>query len=102
MIAVNTARPAGIARLRFTLSKEVLRHASKGPIAVRNRRNSPIGTTTLLKNGGPTVTVCPWTASEIFGKRVPHKTANVAARRTRLLKRKLDSRETSDSSLFSL
>src|SRR5271169_752460 len=39
--------------------------------------------------------------SERTGKSVPQSTVKHAASRTRLLKRKLDSRETSDSSLFS-
>ena len=57
---------------------------------------------TRLKNGGPTVTLCPWTHSERMGKNVPHRMVKQTTRRSRLLNRKLDSRETSDSSLCSL
>src|SRR5438128_12243299 len=91
-IAVSSAMAAGIAKLRFTLSNEVLRHASSGPTAVKKSKNSPIGTFTLLKNGGPTVTLLPCTHSESTGKSVPQRTAKQDASKTRLLKRKLDSR----------
>ena len=37
----------------------------------------------------------------MMGKSVPHRMVKQAASRTRLLNRKLDSRETSDSSLCS-
>src|SRR5689334_3569464 len=102
MIVVTTAIPAGRAKFRKMLAEEVFRHANRGPTAVRNIRNSPIGIITLSKKGGPTVILYPRIHSERMGKSVPHKTTNAAARRTRLLKRKLDSRETSDSSLFSV
>ncbi len=79
-----------------------MRQASSGPTAVRKIRNSPIGTLTRLKNGGPTVTLEPVTHSDSTGKSVPHNTAKQATSSTRLLNRKLDSRETSDSSRCSL
>src|SRR5664279_2078171 len=101
-IAVSTARTAGHRKLRFRLSREVLRQASSGPTAVRKIRNSPIGTFTRLKNGGPTVTFEPVTHSDSTGKSVPHNTAKHATSSTRLLNRKLDSRETRDSSRCSL
>src|SRR6267142_1084203 len=100
--AVSTPAPAGMAKLRFRLSHEVLRQASSGPRPVSSSRKSAIGTFTRLKNGGPTVTFSPWTASESNGNSVPHRTAKHDARKTRLLNKKLDSRESSDSSLFSL
>src|SRR5215469_11083712 len=89
---------SGNAKLRFKASSDVLRQASSGPTPVRNNRNSAIGTVTLLKNGGPTLILLLLTHSESTGKRVPHSTAKQAARRTKLLKRKLDSRDTSESS----
>ena len=64
-----------------------------------------MGTFTRLKNGGPTVTFDPVTHSESTGNSVPHSTAKHDTSSTRLLNRKLDSRETSDSrrcSLFSV
>ena len=79
-----------------------MRHASSGPTPVRNTRNNPIGTFTRLKNGGPTVTFDPVTHSDSTGNSVPHSTAKHATSSTRLLNRKLDSRETSDSSRCSL
>jgi hypothetical protein len=48
------------------------------------------------------VTLLPCTYSEMTGNKVPHSTVKQAASRTRLLNRKLDSRETSDSSLCSV
>src|SRR5579859_837734 len=92
---------AGVANARQTLPNDVLRHASRGPTAVRKTRKRPIGTIMVLKKGAPTVILYPRTHSERIGKSVPHSTAKQAPSRTRLLKRKLDSRETSDSSLFS-
>src|SRR5271166_5867069 len=104
-IAVSTASDVGITKLRRTRSSEVLRHASSGPTPVSTSRNNPIGTFTRLKNGGPTVTFDPVTHSDSTGNSVPHNTAKHATSSTRLLNRKLDSRETSDSrrcSLFSV
>src|SRR5580704_8595928 len=95
----QTIPPAsGQAKLRRSASKEVLRQASSGPTPVRSKRNSAMGTFTLLKKGGPTLILLRVNHSESTGKSVPHKTAKQAANRMRLLKRKLDSRETSESS----
>jgi len=82
--------------------REVERHASSGPTPVRKSRKMPIGTATRLKKGGPIVTFDPCTYSLRTGKSVPQRMTKQATRRTRLLKRKLDSRETMDSSRFSL
>src|SRR5579863_6933327 len=97
-----TAPRAGQRKLRFRLSSEVLRQASKGPTAVSKSSSKATGTITLLKNGGPTVTLCPCRSSEINGNHVPHSTVKQAKTKSRLLNRKLDSREMSDSSLCSL
>src|SRR3982751_5987592 len=101
-IPTATAKAVGISRLRRTLSVDVLRQESNGPTAVSKSSNSATGMLTLLKNGAPTVTLLPCTHSERTGKRVPHKTVKHATSNSRLLKRKLDSRETSDSNRFSL
>src|SRR5271166_2631651 len=101
-IAVSSASVVGMTKLRRTRSSDVWRHASSGPTPVSSTRNNPMGTFTRLKNGGPTVTFDPVTHSESTGNSVPHSTAKHATNSTRLLNRKLDSRETSDSSLFSL
>src|SRR5215472_375743 len=92
----------GHAKFRFSASNDVLRHASSGPTPVRNNKKSAIGTFTLLKNGGPTLILLPATHSDSTGNSVPHNTAKHAANSTRLLKRKLDSRDTSESSWLSL
>src|ERR1700678_1507153 len=94
--------PAGHAKLRFNESNEVLRQASNGPTPVRNRRNRAMGMFTLLKNGGPTLILLCVTHSDRTGNKVPQRTAKHAARRTRLLNRKLDSRDTRESSWLSL
>ena len=57
-----------------------------------------MGIFTRLKNGGPTLIFDPRTASESTGKSVPARTATQATRRIRLLNRKLDSRESMESS----
>src|SRR5207302_8463785 len=70
--------------------------------AVSNSSSSATGIFTRLKKGGPTVTLVPCTHSESTGNRVPQRTVKQATNRIRLLNRKLDSEETSDSSLCSL
>src|SRR5260370_6537024 len=100
-IAVSNDSPAGIAKFRFKLPNEVLRHASSGPMAVRNSSSNPTGMKTLLKNGAPTFILYPRNHSESMGKNVPHSTVKHAPRRSRLLNMKLDSREMTDSSAFS-
>src|SRR3989454_10542386 len=59
---------------------------------------SPSGMFTWLKNGGPTVTLVPWTSSDRIGNNVPHSTENAIPMNSRLLNRKLASRLTIDSS----
>src|ERR1700740_3077997 len=85
-------------KLRFKLSVEVWRQASKGPTPVRNRSSKPIGTFTLLKNGAPPLIREPENHSENTGNRVPERTAMQETSRIKLLKRKLDSRDTIESS----
>src|SRR6266478_1650092 len=64
--------------------------------------SNPIGIFTLLKNGAPTLMREPDNHSENTGKRVPERTAMQDTSRIKLLNRKLDSRETIESSWFSL
>src|SRR6202162_4403071 len=98
-IAPATTPPSsGHAELRFKASNDVLRQARSGPTPVSKRRNSAMGIFTLLKNGGPTLILFPTTHSASTGKSVPHRTAKQAASKIKLLKRKLDSRDTSESS----
>src|SRR5256885_9745006 len=99
---VATVSSVGTRKLRLMLSTEVLRQASSGPSAVSSKSNIAIGISTRLKNGAPTVTFVPCTHSDSSGKNVPQSTVKQAASSKRLLNRKLDSRETSDSSLCSL
>src|SRR5271163_1900847 len=98
MIPASSPPAKGHAKLRFSASKEVLRQASSGPTPVSSNRKSAIGTFTLLKKGAPTLILLPCTHSDRTGKSVPHSTAKHAASRIKLLNRKLDSRETSESS----
>src|SRR5947207_5394172 len=92
----------GTRKFLFMLSVDVLRQASSGPTPVRNIKSSPKGIFTLLKNGAPTLIRDPVNHSENTGNSVPDNTATQATSKTRLLNRKLDSRETSESSWFSL
>src|SRR5579864_1873531 len=96
-IPTASAPRAGHKKFRLRLSREVLRHASSGPTAVSNNKSNANGTATLLKNGGPTVILCPCTHSERTGNSVPHSTVKQISRNSQLLNRKLDSREISDS-----
>src|SRR5260370_12821554 len=90
--------PSGHPKFRFRLSVEVFRHASSGPTPVKNRSNNPMGIFTLLKKGAPTLMRLPVIHSEKTGKSVPERIATQDTRRIRLLNRKLDSRETIESS----
>src|SRR6516225_7199710 len=101
-IAATTISAVGIRKFRRKLSSDVCRHASSGPTPVSSTRNRPIGTFTRLKNGGPTVTLLPVTHSDSTGNSVPHSTAKHDTSSTRLLNKKLDSRDTSESSRCSL
>src|ERR1700675_3646171 len=85
-------------KLRLRLSSDVLRQASRGPTPVRNKSTKPIGIFTLLKNGVPTLMRSPVNHSEKTGKSVPDRTAMQDTSKIKLLKRKLDSRETMESS----
>src|SRR5262245_17605723 len=82
-------------RLRFAV--EALRQAMSGPTPVRASSSNPIGTLTLLKNGGPTVIFVPRTASDRMGNSVPHKTEKATPTKSRLLNRNAASRLTKDS-----
>src|SRR5437879_260748 len=97
-----TAPTQGHMELRFRLSNDVLPHASSGPMVVTTIRTSARGNETRLYKGALTVTLLPWMSSEIFGNHVPHKTVKQSAQKSRLLNMKLDSRETTASSLCSL
>src|SRR6185503_17020943 len=85
-------------KLRRRLSVEVRRQAKSGPTPVRISRNRPIGTISRLYQSASSEILSPVAASEITGKSVPQRTAKQLASRIRLVKRKLDSRETTDSS----
>src|ERR1700753_3612627 len=99
--AVIRIAAQGRMKLRRRARMEVERQGSIGPAPVSRISSRPIGTTTRLKNGGPMVTLEPCTYSDRTGNSVPQRTVKQAIRRIRLLNRKLDSRETIDSSLFS-
>src|SRR5204862_3028116 len=99
---IASAPSGGHRKLRCRLSTEVLRHASSGPTAVSSKSSNASGTFTRLKNGGPTVTLFPCTHSDSTGNSVPHNTVKQATSRSKLLNKKLDSREINDSSLCSL
>src|SRR5258708_373292 len=94
----SSPKMTGQPKLRFRLSPEVLRQASSGPTPVRKRIASPTGIMILLKNGAPTLMRLLVNHSEKTGKSVPERTAMQATRKSRLLKRKLDSREIIESS----
>src|ERR1700722_16070196 len=92
----------GIWKLRRRLSIDVRRHAKSGPTPVRKSRNKPMGTMRRLYQSKSSEILLLVKYSEIFGNRVPHRTAKQLASRIRLLNRKLDSRETTLSSCDSL
>src|SRR5205085_7382868 len=101
--SANTTAPApkpassGQPKFRFKLSADVLRHASNGPTPVKNSSKSPRGTFTLLKKGAPTLIFDGENVSEITGNKVPERTAIHDTSRIKLLNKKLDSRDISES-----
>src|SRR3954462_5625636 len=84
-------------KLRRRLSAEVRLHANNGPRPVSNKRKRPMGTIRRLYQSASREILSPVAHSEMIGKRVPQRTAKQLARRIRLLNRKLDSREMTDS-----
>src|ERR1700726_261935 len=98
MAPATRAIKKGQQKLRLRLSSEFLRQARKGPTQVRNKSSKPMGIFTLLKNGVPTLMRSPVNHSEKTGKSVPDSTAMQDTSKIKLLKRKLDSRETMESS----
>ena len=75
-----------------------LRHASSGPMPVRSSSVRPTGSIHLLKNGGPTVSRCPATASLSDGNIVANRTNIAENSRIQLLTRNAASRDTHESS----
>ena len=73
-----------------------------GPIPLSRTSASASGTTYWSNHGGPTDALSPVTASEMSGKKVPKKITAQSPTSTRLLPRKTASRDSSESSLFSL
>src|SRR5713101_6153448 len=93
---------SGQPKLRFKLSVDVFLQASSGPTPVKKRISKPMGIFTRLKYGAPTLMRLPVNYSEKTGNRVPERTATQATTNSKLLNRKLDSREMTESSWFSL
>src|SRR3989449_7058547 len=96
--AVNAPTVPGTANWRCRFGTEARRHAMSGPMPVSASNASPSGMLTWLKNGGPTVIFVPETSSDRIGNSVPHSTEKAIPMKSRLLKRKLASRLTIDSS----
>jgi hypothetical protein len=98
--AITTTTPAetGTTNWRRRFSGLAFLQAMRGPIPVSATRNSPSGTLTRLKNGGPTVILVPRTASDMIGNSVPQSTENAIPTKARLLKRKAASLLAMDSS----
>ncbi len=78
-----------------------MRHAITGPIPLSRTSTIASGTVYWSNHGGPSARRVPVSASAINGQNVPQKTTNAIATRTRLLSRKIASRESSESSRFS-
>src|SRR5688500_5239429 len=75
-----------------------LRHASSGPTPVSVSSANPIGSIHLLKNGGPTVSRSPVTASLSVGNMVANSTKKAENSRIQLLARNAASLDTHESS----
>src|SRR5215469_580558 len=100
--ASTRAAIPGIWKLRRRLSTEVRRQENSGPTPVRNNKNRPMGTIRRLYQSASREILLLVKYSESTGNSVPQSTAKQLASRIKLLNRKLDSRETTLSSWFSL
>src|SRR2546429_2201819 len=84
----------GPTKLRRRLSSDARRHAMSGPTPIRKISPRKRGMLTELKNGAPTLTLTPRTASERSGNTVPKKTVKAAATSMTMFRRNADSRDT--------
>jgi hypothetical protein len=75
-----------------------LRQASSGAVPVRKSSTRPIGAIHLLKNGGPTVSRSPVTASLKVGNIVAKSTNSAQKSRIQLFARNAASRDSQESS----
>ena len=92
----------GMPNVARRLRSDARRQAITGPTPISRISGRPNATTKKLKNGALTVIFSPVTASEMSGNVTPHSTANARPTNSRLLNRKVASRETSDSMRCSL
>src|SRR5438445_8777691 len=97
-IAVTTAASVGHKNESRRLASVDLRQASSGAIPVSSSVTNPIGSSHLLKNGGPTVSRSPITASLSVGNIVAKRTNIAENSRIQLLTRNAASRDTHESS----
>src|SRR5712691_5783971 len=98
--AVTTEASVGHKNESRRFASVDLRHASSGAIPVSNNVISPIGSSHLLKNGGPTVSRSPITASLSVGNIVAKRTNIAENSRIQLLTRNAASLEIQESSSF--
>src|SRR3954462_5619033 len=97
--ATITPAIAGQRNERFRLSKELRLHAIRGPTPVSISKPRPIGMFTPSKKALSTLIFSLVKVSDRTGKSVPQSTEKQLASRRRLLNKKLDSRDTTLSSL---
>src|SRR5690242_11873932 len=101
--AVKTsAATPGQRNERFRLSSELRLHAISGPTPVSSSNAKPIGTLTPSKYALSTLIFSSVRISDTTGNRVPQSTEKQLATSSRLLNRKLDSRDKTLSSLLAL
>jgi hypothetical protein len=93
----TTASAAGTATSRRSASRDATRHGSAGPTPMRKSSAMHSGSVMLLKNGSPTLTLTPRTASATSGKSVPNSTVKVNTENSRLLSRNAVSRDATAS-----
>ena len=88
---------AGINKRARNTSPLAARQGSAGPMAIRNRRASPIGTPILVKYGSPTVSCLSCSACTSNGKTVPVNTTSANPANNRLFTRNAASRDIGES-----
>ncbi len=97
-----TVRATGTVKFRRAFTAVARRQAMTGPIPLSSTSARPSGTVQRSNHGGPSAVFVPVTASLMSGKNVPRNVTNASATRTKLFAMKTASRDSSESSMFSL
>ncbi len=97
---MTRATASGNLKTRFADAQVTRRQASSGPIPVKRTRRIASGVVYLSNQGAASELFWPVKSSEISGKKVPQAITTVIPTSSKLLIRKIDSREINESIRF--